>query len=55
MCIINEDSSILRYKRLCYISIEIIKKLVKIEVLNTLDFNDFETRADFINGKQTNK
>jgi len=38
-----------------YISIERIKWLVNDEVLNTLDFADFETFVDCIKGKQTKK
>ena len=53
--IINEDSSILWYRRLGHISIERVKRLVKDGVLSTLDFTDFDTCVDCIKGKQTNK
>ncbi|KAL4342439.1 hypothetical protein GQ457_08G014610 [Hibiscus cannabinus] len=54
-CVINEDSSTLWHRRLGHISIERIKRLVNDGVLNTLDFTDFDTCADCIKGKQTNK
>ena len=37
-----------------HISIERFKRLVNDGILSTLDFVDFETCVDFINGKQTN-
>ena len=43
------------HRRLGHISIERIKKLDNEEVLNTLDFSDFETCVHYIKGKQTNK
>jgi transposase InsO family protein len=54
-CVMNEDSSMLWHKRLGHISIDRIKRLVKDEVLSTLDFTDFEICVDCIKGKQTNK
>ena len=54
-CVINKNSSILWHQRLDHISIERIKRLVNDEVLNTLDFIDFDTCMDCIKGKQTNK
>ena len=54
-CNINEDSSMLWHRRLCHISIDRIKRLVKDGVLSTLDYTDFETCVDCIKGKQTNK
>ena len=54
-CIMNEDSSILWHLRLGHISIDRIKRLVNNKVLNTLDFTDFNTCIDCINGKHNNK
>ena len=54
-CIMNEVSSILWHRRLEHISIGRIKRLVNDGVLCTLDFTDFDTFVDCINGKQTNK
>ena len=54
-CVMNEESSMLWHQRLGHISIEKIKKLVNDGVLSTLDFADFETCVNCINGKQTNK
>ncbi|RVW95334.1 Retrovirus-related Pol polyprotein from transposon TNT 1-94 [Vitis vinifera] len=54
-CVVKEDSSILWHRRLGYISIDRIKRLVNGGVLSTLDFTDFETCVDCIKGKQTNK
>jgi len=38
-----------------HVSTERIKRLVNDEVLNTLDFTDFETGLDWTKGKQTNQ
>ena len=54
-CIMNGDSSILWHRRLGHISIDRIKRLVNDKVLNTLDFDDFDTCIDYIKGIQTNK
>ena len=54
-CVVNEDSSMLWYHRLGYISQQRIKRLVNDRVLSTLDFIDYETCIDCIKGKQTNK
>lgn len=54
-CIMNEDSSLLWHRRLGHIFIERIKRLVKEGVLDTLNFNDFDTCVSCIKGKQTNK
>ena len=51
----NEDSSMLWHRRLGHIFIQRIKRLANDEVLNTLDFIDFDTCVDYIKGKQTNK
>ena len=48
---INENSSTLWHKRLEHISKEKILKLVKDEVLPTLDFTDFNICIDCIKGK----
>ena len=53
-CIIDEDSSILWHRRLGHISIYRIKRLVNDNVLNTLDFANFDTCIDCIKGKQSN-
>ena len=53
-CNINENSSMLWHRRLEHISIESIKRLVKYEALNTLEFADFNTCVGCIKGKQTN-
>ena len=53
--VMNEESSMLWHRRLGHISIERIKKLVNDGILSTLDFADFETCVNCINGKQTNK
>ncbi|KAF7802742.1 Retrovirus-related Pol polyprotein from transposon TNT 1-94 [Senna tora] len=42
-------------KQLGHISLERVKRLVKEEVLNALDFTDFNICIDCIKGKQTNK
>jgi len=54
-CNVNKDSSKLWHRRLGHISIERIKRLVKDEVLSTLDFTNFKTYANCIKGKETNK
>ena len=54
-CVMNENSFILWHRRLRHISIDRIKRLVNNGVLSTLDFTDFDTRVDWIKGKQTNK
>lgn len=38
---VNENSSILWYKRLGHISREIMERLIKDEILTSLDFSDF--------------
>ena len=53
--VVNEESSLLWHRRLRHISIQRIKRLVNEEVLNALDFINFETCLDCIKGKQTNK
>ena len=52
--VINEKSSTLWHKRLGYISIKIIKRLVNDGVLEAFDFTDFDICVDCIMGKQTN-
>ena len=54
-CNINEDSSMLWHQRFGHISIDRIKRLVKDEVLNTLDYTDLETCVDCIKRKKTTK
>ena len=54
-CVVNEDSSILWYRRLGHISIERIKRLVNDGVLSTLDVTDFDTCVDCIKGNHINK
>ena len=54
-CIMNYDSSNLWHRRLGYIFIDRIKRLVNDKVLNTLDFSNFDTCIDCIKGKQSNK
>ncbi|XP_068649578.1 GDSL esterase/lipase At5g41890 [Aristolochia californica] len=51
----NEKSFMLWHRRLGHIFIDRIKRLVNDGVLETLDFIDFSTCVDCINGKQTNK
>ena len=53
--VMNEESSLLWHQRLRHISIQRIKRLVNEGVLSALDFTDFETCLDCIEGKQTNK
>ena len=53
--VLNQKSTILWHKRLCYISIDRIKRLAKDGVLEILDFTNFGTCIDCIKGKQTNK
>ena len=54
-CVMNEESFMLWHRRLGHISIERMKKLVNDGVLSTLDFADFKTCLNCIEGKQTNK
>ena len=54
-CVVNEDSTILWHRRLGHISIDRIKRLVNDGVLSIVDFTDFETCANCIKEKQTNK
>ena len=51
----NEDSFMLWHRRLRYIFIERVKRLVNDEVLSVLDFTNFDTSVDCIKGKHTNK
>ena len=53
--VMNEESSLLWHRRLGYISIQRIKRLVNEGILNALDFTDFETCLDCIKGNQINK
>ena len=50
----NENSSSLWHKRLGHISKRRIERLVSYEILDSLDFADFEICTNCINGKQTN-
>ena len=47
-CVMNENSSMLRHRRLGHISIDRIKRLVNDGVLSTLDFTDFGMCVDCI-------
>ena len=53
--VLKNRSSSLWHRRLGYISIERLKRLVKDGVIQTLDFTDFDTCLGCIKGKQTNK
>ena len=50
----NENSSSLWHKRLGHISKRRIERLVSDEILDSLDFSDFENCTNCIKGKQTN-
>ena len=52
--VINEKSFVLWHKRLGHISMEIIKTLVNDEVLEALNFSNFDICVDCIKGKRTN-
>lgn len=54
-CVINKNSSMLWHQRVTHISIKRITRLVNEGVLSTLDYTNFNTCVDCINGKQTNK
>ncbi|CAL9085653.1 unnamed protein product, partial [Musa textilis] len=49
----NERSSTLWHRRLGHISKERIERLVKNNILEDLDFTDFDVCIDCIKGKQT--
>ncbi|KAJ9562492.1 hypothetical protein OSB04_007652 [Centaurea solstitialis] len=51
----NEISSRLWHKRLGHISKERMKRLVKDEIIENLDFSDFDPCVNCIKGKMTNK
>ena len=51
--LIRESSSMLWHKRLGHISKERMERLVKVEILPSLDFSDFNTCVDCIRGKLT--
>ena len=51
--LIRENSSTLWYKWLGHISKEMMERLVKNDILPTVDFNYFGTCVDFIKGKLT--
>ena len=51
----NENSAALWHKRLGHISKRRIERLVSDEILNPLDFTDFDICINCIKGKQTNK
>ncbi|KAJ4728701.1 Retrovirus-related Pol polyprotein from transposon TNT 1-94 [Melia azedarach] len=51
----NENSAVLWHKRLGHISRQRIKRLVSDEILDPLDFTDFDICVNCIKGKQTNK
>ena len=51
--ILNENSSMLCYKRLWHISRQRVEKLVNDGVLKILDFSDFDICIDCIKGKQS--
>ena len=53
--VVNEKSSMLWHKRLCYIFIERIKRLVKGGVFKALEFIDFGTCINCIKEKHTTK
>jgi len=51
----DENSFMLWHKRLGHISLKIIKRLVKEEIVRNIDFADFSTCIECIKGKHTNK
>ena len=51
----KEKSSMLCHKRLGHISRERVERLIKDNILPTLDFSDLETCVDCCRGKLTNK
>ena len=51
----NENLAALWHKRLAHISRRRIKRLVSDEILNPIDFTDFDICVNCIKGKQTNK
>ena len=51
----NENSSMLWYRRSGHIPIKSIEKLVKDRILVSLDFTVFQTCVDYIKGKHINK
>ncbi|KAJ4710364.1 Retrovirus-related Pol polyprotein from transposon TNT 1-94 [Melia azedarach] len=53
--LINENSVALWHKRLGYMSRQRIERLVLDEILDPLDFTDFDICVNCIKGKQTNK
>lgn len=53
--VVNEKSSMLWHKRLCYIFIERIKRLVKGGIFKALEFIDFGTCTNYIKEKHTTK
>ena len=50
---VNENSSILWHKRLGHISREMMERLIKDEILTSLDFSDFTSCVECIKGKYT--
>lgn len=50
---VNENSSILWHKRLGHISREVMERLIKDEILTSLDFSDFTSCVECIKGKYT--
>ena len=50
---VNENSSILWHKQLGHISREMMKRLIKDEILTSLDFSDFTSYVECIKGKYT--
>ena len=51
----DENSFMLWHKRLGHISLKIIKRLVKEEIVRNIDFADFSTCIECIKGKHTKK
>ena len=51
---VNENSSILWHKRLGHISRERMERLIKDEILTSLDFSDFTSCVECMKGKYTN-
>ena len=49
----NENSTILWYKRLGYISREMMERLIKNEIMTSLDFSYFISCVECIKGKYT--
>ena len=49
----NENSTILWHKRLGHISREMMERLIKNEIMTSLDFSDFTSCVECIKGKYT--